>query len=53
MKEENGLGKKNSVLTLLLLLAGAGLLFAGLLTGQERDVLLKAVRVCLECIGVG
>nr|MBQ6241183.1 hypothetical protein [Lachnospiraceae bacterium] len=45
--------KRPAVLPLFLLLAGAGLLLAGLLSGQAQDVLMKAVRVCLECIGVG
>ena len=50
MKEK----KENSRMrTAVLLLAGAGLLFAGALLGQAKDVLMKAVQVCLECIGVG
>ena len=38
---------------LILLAAAAILIFAGVLLGQNADVLKKAVRVCLECIGVG
>ena len=33
--------------------AGAGLLAAGIVLGQYKDVLQKAIRVCLECIGIG
>ena len=32
---------------------GFVMLAAGLALGQPRDVLAKAARVCLECIGVG
>ena len=37
----------------LLLAAGAALTGAGLLAGQYADVLHKAVRICLECVGLG
>ena len=33
--------------------AGAGFLAAGIVLGQYKDVLQKAIRVCLECIGIG
>ena len=34
-------------------LVGAGFLVIGLLGGEFRTVLHKAVIVCLECIGIG
>ena len=33
--------------------AGLGLLIAGIINEEYSDVLQKAVRVCLECIGIG
>lgn len=35
--------------------AGAGLLalVGGILQGGYRDTLAKAVRICLECVGIG
>ena len=38
---------------LICIAASAVLIAAGLLMKQNADVLAKAVRVCLECIGVG
>ena len=33
--------------------AGAALLLLGILQGGYRDTLAKAVRICLECVGIG
>ena len=38
---------------LLTLGAGALLLWLGILQGGYRDTLAKAVRICLECVGIG
>lgn len=42
-----------NTLTWLLLAAAAVLTGAGLWLGQNALVLQKAVRVCLECVGIG
>lgn len=43
-------GKRIQVMLLLL---GTALLLAGLLQGEYAVTMGKAVRVCLECIGIG
>lgn len=37
----------------LMLALSALLICAGLLQGQQMDVLTKAVKICLECVGIG
>ena len=37
----------------ILLAAGTALAAIGLLQGQYASVLAKAVRICMECIGIG
>ncbi|MDI6710379.1 MAG: CD1871A family CXXC motif-containing protein [Bacillota bacterium] len=39
--------------SLLLLALGLALAWAGLARGEGGQVLAKAVRICLECIGLG
>ena len=39
--------------TILTPILAAALVVGGVLEGQTKEVLMKAVRVCLECIGVG
>ena len=45
--------RKRLVLRLVSLAAGIGLLVLGFVQGQFADVLQKAVKICLECIGIG
>ena len=37
----------------ILLLAAAALIIHGVLNGSMRDVFIKAVHICTECIGLG
>lgn len=39
--------------TLAVLFLSISLMVVGLLQGQNADVLAKAVKICLECIGIG
>ena len=36
-----------------LLLAGAVMIVLGIVRGEHQIVLDKAIRICLECIGIG
>lgn len=38
---------------LLIAALGAFMLLCGILQGGYRDTLQKAVRICLECVGIG
>jgi hypothetical protein len=40
-------------LRVMLLVAAAALILAGLLSGSARDVFAKAVKICTECVGLG
>ena len=44
---------KSLLLPLCLLLLGSGLILLGVLLGEPQTVFAKAVRICLECIGIG
>ncbi len=44
---------KKTVLQLALLVIGAGMLCFGALRGEADTVLAKAIRLCLECVGIG
>lgn len=44
---------KRRSLSLLALLSAAALTAVGIALGQPGEVWAKAVRVCLECVGIG
>ena len=52
-RENRGMGMKKRGYTVLALVLAAALTAAGLIQEQGKEVLAKAVRICLECIGVG
>ncbi len=45
--------RNKRALRLAVFAAGAAFLAIGLTRGEFADVLQKAVRICLECIGIG
>ncbi len=44
---------KKRIIQAVLGITGAALLFAGIWQGEYAVTLNKAVRICLECIGIG
>lgn len=44
---------KSALPTALLLAASAALIIVGATQGQAAAVLAKAVKICLECVGIG
>lgn len=44
---------KSIIITCLCLLLAAIFIATGLLNKQQIDVLNKAIRICLECVGIG
>ena len=45
--------KKRTVIRSVLLLAALGFIFYGIGRGEVETVFIKAVNICLECIGIG
>lgn len=50
--KRNVLIEKN-ILAIAVMLVGAALIVYGISCGQVSSVLNKAIRVCMECIGIG
>ncbi len=44
---------KKTVIRVTLILSAAALIIMGIATGESDTVLSKAVRICMECIGIG
>ena len=44
---------KNALPTAALLIVSAALAIVGATQGQAAQVLAKAVKICLECVGIG
>lgn len=44
---------KNRIVSIIMFLVSAVFIVTGLLNGQNESVLSKAVRICMECIGLG
>lgn len=39
--------------TLGALVLASALIIIGIMTGQNESVLMKAIKICLECVGIG
>ena len=45
--------KKRTVFSVLAALTGVAMMVFGVYRGETDTVLLKAIKICLECIGIG
>ena len=51
--ENTNMQLKQSLIRLILLAAGVIMVLFGVLRGEAGIVLAKAIRLCLECVGIG
>lgn len=45
--------KRSDWITVAAVLSGIGLILLGAFSGQAQTVMKSAIRICLECIGIG
>ena len=45
--------RRKNAARLLLVATGIGMMCSGAMRGEEELVLGKAIRLCLECVGIG
>ena len=51
--EQKAEPKRKSLIQAVLLVVAAALIVAGILNGSARDMLIKAINICTECVGLG
>ena len=51
--EKTNMQLKQSLIRIILLAAGVIMVLFGVLRGEAGIVLAKAIRLCLECVGIG
>ncbi len=45
--------KRNGLISIILFAAALAMCIYGALDGEAKEVLIKATKICLECIGLG
>lgn len=45
--------KKRAILSIVTAVTGAAMMAFGVYRGELSEVFTKAIRICLECIGIG
>ena len=45
--------KRTDWITIVITCAGVAMIVIGALSGEARTIMSSAIRICLECIGIG